>query len=386
MDHLEPTRRTPRPSTLKRINMRRFLEEIRLHGPRTRADLGRAIGVTPPTSSSIIADLISQGLLEESPSIAGAKGRPGKLVGLASSAAYVVGVAIDVTECRLSVAGLDGELRPETSVRLPTPDSYDGLIALIQGQIRTMSEDAPGRCLGVGIAVPGLVDETKGVVALSPNLHFLDGRPLANDLSSAVDTEVVCTQEEHALCLCEQHRGRARGLTDFAVMDFSSGVGMGVVCNGAYVSGSRGFAGEIGHITVDPDGLLCGCGNRGCLETVASDTALLRQVGSAVKSSVTFDDLRHLDVSVQLNIVLDFIAIGVATVVNIFNPSAVFVHGSLFHLHERVLGDLDRRVRARTLRPSADEMSLHLAHGDKLLGAVAALLDRIFSTVGPKLH
>lgn len=386
MDHLEPTGRNPRPSTLKRINMRRFLEEIRLHGPRTRADLGRAIGVTPPTSSSIIADLISQGLLEESPSVAGAKGRPGKLVGLASSAAYVIGAAIDVTDCRLSIAGLDGEPRPESSVRLPTPDTYEGLIALIELQIDNLCAGARGRCLGVGIAVPGLVDEKSGMVALSPNLHFLDGRPLAKDLSRALGTEVVCTQEEHALCLCEQHRGGARGLADFAVMDFSSGVGMGVVCNGAYVSGSQGFAGEIGHITVDPNGLICGCGNRGCLETVASDTALLRQVSSAMRSSVTFDDLRQLDVSAELNVVLDFIAIGVATVVNIFNPSAVFVHGSLFHLRERVLEDLDQRVRARTLRPSADQLTLCIADGDKLFGAVAALLDRIFSVVGPRLH
>src|SRR5687768_1501766 len=87
---------TPRPATLKRINMRRFLEELRRRGPSTRADLTRAIGVTPPTSSSIIADLMETGFLEEAEIVVVSKGRPGKFFRLATESAYVIGIAIDV--------------------------------------------------------------------------------------------------------------------------------------------------------------------------------------------------------------------------------------------------------------------------------------------------
>jgi N-acetylglucosamine repressor len=127
------------------------------------------------------------------------------------------------------------------------------------------------------------------------------------------------------------------------------------------------------------------------LETVASDVVFLRAVGSRLDESIDFDELESrvragtLDVDAELSEILDFVAIGLATVVNLFNPEAVFLHGRMFALNEDVLPSLHARVRARALRPSTEEVRLRLARGDKLYGAVTGLLDHVFAAVGPTL-
>ncbi len=376
----------PLPATLKKINMRRFLEEMRYRGPSTRADLTRAVGVTPPTSSSIIADLMESGYVEELPTTNGSKGRPGKLFQLAANTSYVLGATIDIGDCRMAAAGFDGMPREKSFSLWKSAESYEELLDQLADQIAAQQAASPGVCRGIGIAVPGLIDESSGRVALSPNLHFLDGKPLGDDLQARTGLTVVCTQEEHALCLAEQRIGHARGMADFAVIDFSTGVGMGVVSGGHYVSGASGFAGEIGHATVDPSGVQCGCGNYGCLETVASDLALLRNISQATGCEITFESIQRsaeLDQAIESSI--RFMAIGVATVINLFNPSAIFVHGRQFSLQPDYLQRLANAVQQRALPPSFSGIRIEQAKGNKLYGATSGLLDQLFASVGPVL-
>lgn len=381
----------PRPATLKRINMRRFLEELRVRGPSTRAELTRATGVAPPTSSSIIADLLETGWLEQADSRITAKGRPGKIFRLATSSAQLLGILIQIDRCILAPAGLDGIPREGESVTFPTPRTYGALLDALVEHTKPFLNGDRGRCLGVGLGVPGLVDETTGRIALSPNLRFLDDMPLGPDLSARLGLEVACTQEEHALCLAEQHLGGARQLTDFAVLDVSAGMGMGVVSGNRYLSGRRGFAGEIGHVTVQPEGRLCGCGNRGCLETVATDTAFLTELRTSHKSEFEIEEVlekvanHQLDVSKDLDRTLDYLAIGLAAISNLFNPQAIFIHGRLLDFGPDVVPTLIEKTRARALKPSFDEVDVHRAQGNKLYGVLAGLLDRVFATVGPRL-
>jgi predicted NBD/HSP70 family sugar kinase len=359
--------------------MRRFLHELRRNGPSTRAQLTKSVGVTAPTSSSIIAELLELGLLEEADGISAGKGRPGKRFQLASSTAFAVGCAIDLDRCVVAPAGLDGHPKHAAAVQFETPGSYDELLDALERAVGQILENATGACRGIGLAIPGLVNERLGQCVFSPNLQFLNGRSLGPDLSARMGVPVVCTQEEHALCLSEMLVGPARELSDVAVVDFSSGVGMGVVSGGRYVSGAAGFAGEIGHITVQPEGRPCGCGNRGCLETVASDLAFLRLLPAA-----SFDRLPP-DHAPALSETLDFVAIGLAAVVNLFNPQALVLHGRMFHLNPDVPQDLLQRLRRRALRPSTDSVSLYLASGNKLHGALVGLMDSLFAQVGPTL-
>ena len=193
---------------------------------------------------------------------------------LATATAQVLGIVIDVNRCSVVASGLDGEICEDRTHRVETLARYQDLIDALVKQARALMARPGVRTLGVGVTVPGLIDHRRGLDILSPNVHVIDGRSPGRDLGERLGIDCIMIQDQHALCMAERYYGRAKGLDDFAILDVSSGVGMGVMSGGRLVRGHSGFAGEIGHITVEPKGRPCGCGNRGCLETVASDTAL----------------------------------------------------------------------------------------------------------------
>ena len=120
------------------------------------------------------------------------------------------------------------------------------------------------KTLGLGVSLPGLVDDRRGRGVLSPNVPLTDGHAPAADLAERLGMPCVLLQESHALCLAERDYGLAKGLDDFAVLDVSTGIGLGVMLGGRLLKGHSGLAGEIGHVTAVPEGgRKCGCGNYG---------------------------------------------------------------------------------------------------------------------------
>ncbi len=150
---------------------------------------------------------------------------------------------------------------------------------------------------------------------------------------------------------------------------------MGVMSGGRLVRGHSGFAGEIGHITLIPGGRRCGCGNRGCLETVASDTALAKQVSRRLGRQIDIDELIRLtragklDPQEECKEVIHYLAIGLATVINIFNPSTLFIHGQLFDVDRRLFctrpGSKTRKRQLSLRRLPTAESSAHTAASDR---------------------
>lgn len=233
------------------------------------------------------------------------------------------------------------------------------------------------------MSVPGLITERDRRLVFSPNLHFLDGRPLGDDLQRQLGLFVLLHQEEHGFCLAERFFGAARGVENFAVVDISDGLGMGVVSGGRLVTGARGYGGEIGHITVRPGGEPCGCGNRGCLETVATDLAFARSVSRRLGRTL---DIEAATAAVRAGVVsadeellqtLEALAIGLGAVVNLFNPELVLVNGRILDAGEGLLVQLTERVRHYCLRPSFEACRFARTRTHKSLGAVAAVIDRL---------
>jgi N-acetylglucosamine repressor len=266
------------------------------------------------------------------------------------------------------------------------------LIGALVKQARSLMTRPGVRTLAAGVTVPGLIDHRRGLDILSPNVHVIDGRSPGRDLGRKLGIECLMIQDQHALCMAERYYGRARGLDDFAMLDVSSGVGMGVMSGGRLVRGHSGFAGEIGHITVEPNGRPCGCGNRGCLETVASDTALAARVSRRLRRQMDIDQLielvraGELDLENDIKEVVGYLAIGLATVINVFNPSTLFIHGQLFDadpdLFERVL----KQTESRALAPSFADCRIVRARGSKRQGAVAGVIQHLIDSVVPELR
>ena len=257
---------------MAKINERHVLRTIRDRGPVSRAEIVRYAGLSAPTVSKAAAALQQAGFVEEVESNGPVLGRPAVKLRLATRCAQVLGIVIDVDRCSIVASGLDGEFRDERSLRIETVADYEKLIDAVVVNSRKLIARPGVKTLGMGISVPGMVDHRRGLHVLSANVHVIDGRSPGRDLTEKLGVECVMIPDTHALCMAERYFGKARGLDDFAILDVSSGVGMGVMSGGRLVRGHSGFAGEIGHITVAPNGMICGCGNRGCLETVASDT------------------------------------------------------------------------------------------------------------------
>jgi len=365
------------------------LRIIQTHGPSSRADVTRYSGISAPTVSKAVASLLRAGLLEEEDAPELSRGRPAKQLRLASRRAQVLGLVIDAAVCRLVSAGLDGKLHEDRACEFPTPATYAELIRTITVETQRLMMAAGVTTLGLGISIPGLIDYRRQRALLSPNVPVTNGHTPALDLGRELGIECVMLQETHALCLAERHYGDARGLDDFAMLDVSTGVGLGVMSGGRLLTGHSGLAGEVGHITVELDGRACGCGNRGCLETVASDSAFAWMVSQRCGQPLTINEILararsgELSVATELQKTLRYLAIGLAAVINLFNPSTLFIHGELFALDESIFPRLVDETRQRTLGPSFEDCRVVQARGSKRQGAVAGIIEHLTTSVAP---
>ena len=373
------------------MNERQVLRAIQSCGPLSRAEVARHSGISAPTASKAVEALLRAGLLEEGDPLCLSRGRPARKLRLASDTAQVLGLVIDAEQCRLVSAGLDGKLHDAREEQFATPSTYEALLHAAADAVTRMIAREGVATLGLAISIPGLIDyrEQRGV--LSPNLPFTDGRYPGRDLADRLGIECLIVQESHALCLAERRFGAARGIDDFAMLDVSTGVGLGVMCGGRLLRGHSGLAGEIGHLTVELDGRTCGCGNRGCLETVASDSALAWSVSQRLGRKVSVEEVLELIRQgeawprEELQRTCRYLAVALAAVINLFDPSTLFVHGRLFEADPTLFSCVVEEARKRSLPPSFADCRIIQARGSKRQGAVAAIIEHLTNSVVPAL-
>lgn len=377
------------PRLLRRLNLRRVLELLKTFGPSTRADLTRLSGISAPTVSKAVANLIQSGLLEEGDPSTTSLGRPGTVLRLARDKAQVLGVVLDARRCTVVSAGLDGTLNDDFAVFFDTPDNYAELIDLVATAAMRLKRRPGVRTLALGMSIPGLINRRLQQAVLSPNLHITDGHSPDRELSRRLGIECVMYQETQALCLGHQLYGAGDDAADdFAMLEISTGLGLGVVSAGRLMEGHSGLAGELGHITVVPGGRLCGCGNRGCLETVATDSALARNVSERIGRTVDIEEAARLIREgvigdEELHSVCEYLSIAIAAAINIFNPATLFIHGRLFDAQEGLFEHVSRLARSRALSPSAEDCNLFRARWSKDQAAVAAAILQVMNSLGP---
>ncbi|APZ94268.1 ROK family transcriptional regulator [Fuerstiella marisgermanici] len=379
------------PGLLRKMTVRRVLECLQQLGPLSRADLTRETGISAPTVSKAVADLLDSGLLEEGAAPDNVLGRPGKRLQLAQDRAQVLGVVLDAGTCDVVAASLDGAIHQEMTTTFATPSRYDNLRQLMSDAVCDMIASSTATTLGIGISMPGLTDENAQRNLFSPNLHAINQQNPAADLFAATGVTAIAMQDARALCMAERLYGNARGLHDFAMLDVSTGLGLGVFSGGELLSGHNGFAGELGHITVDPTGKLCGCGNHGCLETLATDTALAAMIsdrlGERLSAEVVIERLHNgeLQAPQEVNRVCEYLAIAMASVINLFNPSNLLIHGGFPSISESILPQVIRMTQRRALAPSFERCEIKTAATTKQLAAIAAIVHHLTCAAGPRV-
>src|SRR5690606_37272869 len=291
-------------------NRMRILNVIRRWEPIPRNQMAQMTGLSPSTVTNIVRELLEEGLVEETePAPTGQVGRDPIGVQLNPKARSSIG--IQVSDTRLTAVLLDfrGKVLRRVERRLrdqsQVPPSPPELVIRIASLVNEM-QDPSIPLLGVGVAVAGMVQRSRGVV-FAPNLHA-SRFPLAKHLESLLDVPVFVENEVNTMLLAEHTYGVAQGWQNVLGVNVGLGIGGGIIMDGKLQTGSSGAAGEIGHMIVERDGPLCTCGRRGCLETLAGGKALIDPAdGESVDPQ-------------RLQRATTYLAIGIANAVNILNP------------------------------------------------------------------
>lgn len=256
------------------VNRSAVLAHLGAHGPASRAELARALNVSPALMTSLTRDLLADGLLKELDHSPSQGGRPGRMLGLVASAGRAIGVKVVADHVTFVEVGIDGAVRRSASEPFDAFAStfLTDLTVLLRRFVAAGSSDP---LLGIGVCVPGSVDrQDNGVV----DAVLMGWRqvPIGKSLRREFSLPVLVENNVNALAVAERLHGLGRRYEDFLVVTIGTGIGAGIVVDGVVQRGSSGGAGEIGHIPMAPDGPPCTCGNVGCLEALIGEAALVR--------------------------------------------------------------------------------------------------------------
>lgn len=262
-----------RPSGNADVTRSAILAHLGTSGGASRADLARALDVSPALMTQLIKDLIADGLVRELAMSPSSGGRPARMLGLAASAGRVVGMKVSSDHVAFVETEIGGQVvRAESR---PFDASSVTFLSDLVELVRSFQESDGGTpILGVGVGVPGSVD-AQGSGVVDSSLLGWRQVPLGAVLTRELGVPVLVENNVNALAVAERLYGPGRDHADFLVVTIGIGVGAGFVTGGAVVRGGRGGAGEIGHISAMPDGPLCTCGNHGCVEALIGEHALL---------------------------------------------------------------------------------------------------------------
>lgn len=307
-------------------------------------------GLTAPAITGIVKELVHLGFVKETGLGQSQGGRKPIQLEINAEAGYVLGLEVTHHEVTLGIANLkdDPVLLSRTKLDMSEPEAgIKHLVALVKSAIST---EYNGKILAAGIAFPGLLDTTSGVVTRSINLgpHW-DGYALRPELEKRLGMKVFIENNSNAAALAEQWYGDFSNCSDLVYINWGEGISAGIICGDRILQGHRGFAGEIGHIVMRPDGALCNCGNRGCLEAVAGIPALERKTTvelpfireddpirlRAAAGPVSIEDivecagLEGSYCSELMRQAARYIGGAIANVVNILNPEVIFLGGKM---------------------------------------------------------
>jgi predicted NBD/HSP70 family sugar kinase len=255
------------------INRDIVLEFIRFRQPVSRVDLSRLSGLQPSTISAIVEELIEEGWVREGALVRGARGRPSTMLSVNED---LVTLALDIRpdQAIVAVVDLSGRfLSHETVVTVADPEA--SMAKIVERMRRFRQRHSDKTFEGIGVSVPGRVDRVTRRLLLAPNLKWHDF-DIKSALEKRLDLQVEIDNDANACLLSELWYGRLQGVKDAVLVAVSEGLGTAILTGGQLHSGFNGLAGEFGHISIDPSGPVCGCGQRGCWEMFASSRAALQ--------------------------------------------------------------------------------------------------------------
>jgi predicted NBD/HSP70 family sugar kinase len=370
---------------IRRLNLGTLLRLVHLSGPLSRAELGRRMGVNRSTILALSGELAAAGLVgEERPRDTNRPGRPSLVVRPASSRVYVLAfdVAVDrLVAARVALGGAILERRE--AVRSRAGADLDTVVGVLAGFGRDLHRAAApdSVCVGIGASYCGMIRPADGMVRFGPDMGWVDqafGAELSRGLGLGLPVPVG--NEAHLGALAEHARGAGIGFQNLIYLHGDVGVGGGIIVGGKLLDGEAGYGCELGHMVVNPSGgRPCGCGSHGCLEAEVGERALLDAAGRppdvigrpALRDVVADAERGHPAAREALQRIGDWLGIGVANLINLFNPGVVIFGGMLRDVYPGAATQVRTRIASNVLAVSREARLCVSTLGDDatLIGA-----------------
>ena len=355
--------------TIKHQNRVAVLNVLLRYGPLSRREICRITRLTPASITNLVGELLEMGLATETGSRHDPNGRnlgrPHVIVDLKADGAFAVGVHLGVRTVRVALGDLKGNLLRQLSFSLRLGDSSDAVLQLVIDAVGAAVRESgvdQRKVLGVGIGCAGLVDPRAGVLKKMYHHGWRDV-PVADRLESTLRLPVAVENNRNAMAMAESTFGQAQKVENFVLVHVGTTIGSGVVLDHRVHHGLNDAAGQIGHLVMEPDGPLCSCGQRGCLDTLASEAAIVHRALQAARSDpasrlagLVRDGGGNIQVErvfeaaiegdeVARSIVTDaaiHLGRAIGHIARIFSPELVILDGPFFELGDLVMVPLEQ--------------------------------------------
>lgn len=373
---------------LRDRNRERVLGVLRERGRISQADIARVTGLSRTTVHTLVSELKDSGLVQEIeatvPDVRG--GRPAMQLELRHSSLAVVGIDFGHSHVQVAVADIArnvlAERRCDLDVSHHAREALDTSARMVDEVLAEAHVEGKS-VVGAGIGIPGPVDRARGTVGSASILPGWTGLRIGSEMQERLGISVEIENDANLGALAELTWGAGRECSNFAYIKAATGIGAGIVIDGRLLHGVSGTAGEIGHTTLDESGALCYCGNRGCLETVASGPAIIQLVGPLNGEVPSLSQIVELAVGGDLRCrraIADAgheIGVAVAGLCNLINPERVIVGGLLSRTGDVLLEPMRESIRRHAVQAAAERLDVLPAvfvERAELLGSLALAL------------
>ncbi|MBM7654987.1 ROK family transcriptional regulator [Neobacillus cucumis] len=375
---------------VKKINQKVLLNEIVSNSPISRASLSEKTGLNKSTVSSQISTLIEKNLIFEIGQGQSSGGRKPVMLLFNKNAGFSIGIDVGVDDLNGILSDLKGNIVLEDHQKLDNPNVEtikNQLCSMINSFINQMP-DSPYGLIGIGLGVPGLVNN-EHQITLAPNLNWYKDIDLKKVLEQEFQVPVFIENEANAGAHGEKEFGAAKDYQNLVFVSVGTGIGTGIIINNELYRGDIGFAGEMGHLTIDLNGPKCRCGNRGCWELYASEKAMLNSQPSQLpkKSKQEIINLANQNDPEILSALQNFgyyLGVGLVNVLNTFNPQAVVVRNDIIEALPIVLNSLRNSISSRIndqLGSSYELLLSSLGKNATAMGASSLVIEHFLENV-----
>jgi len=389
------------------------MRALRRQGWISRSEISNITGWSKAKASQEIRSLVNKGYLVEVGEGVSQGGRKPRLLRINNQLGYIAGIDIGATSLDIALADVTGSILQRcsepTDVKL-SPESVFGRCIELLLELMRAQGGTPDQMLGIGVGVPGPVDFARGVLVAPPLMPEWENFPIRDFFKKTfLSAFIVVDNDVNIMALGEQRAGDGASVDHFIFVKIGTGIGAGIISNGKIHRGSDGCAGDIGHICVDKEGPLCACGNKGCLEAMAAGPAITSKALEAARNgnSPILSQIREAsgglirpeDVNAacregdqaSLDIIRDsgqMIGEVLASLVNFFNPSHIFIGGGIANFGNHLLVAIRRAVLHRSLPLATTHLSIKFsrtASNAGVIGAISLALDYLFA-IEDNLH